>query len=421
MNGIIAVIPDAVERTAFAPTTTSTPPLYEPAPTRAVKESQVDIKLPIRVKRILILMSETGGGHRAAAEAIEEAFQYLYGNTVLITIVDAWKNHVGWPVNRVANTYGWLVNEALWLWKGLWLLDNKPHLVYNSLRLFFPLVAPGLLKLFKEQNPDVIVSVHPLLTQFPLMVLKWTKLDIPFVTVVTDMVSGYHTWYHPSTTLCLVPTELAREQALSLGMPEKKVEVVGQPVALKFAAGLGEKTCLRAKLGLKLDLPVVLLVGGGEGYGRLFEIARSIAQRQPQAQLLIVSGRNEALRRKLTAVDWEIPVTIYGFVTNMPELMGATDIFITKAGPGSISEAFIARLPLILYGYIPGQEDGNVRYVQEYNAGLYVPNPEAIADLLLEWLQPGNPVLSQMAGNAAKLAHPDAALTIARRIYELTL
>ncbi len=383
------------------------------------KIEEIGTALPGQAKRVLILMSETGGGHRAAAEAIQEGFGHLYGDAVTVTIVDAWKNHVAWPVNRVANTYGWLVNEALWLWKGVWLLKDQPRLVYQLLKLVYPMVAPGLLRLFRRQKPDIIVSVHPLLTQFPLMVLRLTRMRTPFVTVVTDMVTGYHTWYQARTTLCLVPTELAREQALSLGMPANKVEVVGQPVALKFAAGLGAKTYLRAKLGFNLDLPLILLVGGGEGYGRLEEIARCIAGRRPPAQLVVVTGRNKALREKLETTEWEIPTRIFGFVTNMPELMGATDIFITKAGPGSISEAFIAGLPLILYGYIPGQEEGNIHYVQESQAGVYIPEPEKIAELIAEWLQPGNPTLAEMAKNAKKLARPEAALLIARRIYEL--
>ncbi len=370
-------------------------------------------------KRVLILMSDTGGGHRAAAEAIQEGFDYLYGDTVSVTIVDAWKNHVAWPINRLGDTYSWLVSDALWLWKSFWWLEHQPNLVNTLLKSVYPLVAPGLRKLFKAQNPDIIVSVHPLITLYPLMVLRQAGMQVPFVTVVTDMVHGYHTWYQPQTTLCLVPTEPARTQALSFGMPTEKVKVVGQPVALKFARGIGEKTCLRRKLGLDLDRPAVLIAGGGEGYGSIFEIARCLARRIPLAQLIIVAGRNKSLRKKLEAIDWEIPTTIFGFVTNMPELMGAADVFITKAGPGSISEALITKLPLILYGYIPGQEEANVNYVEEHDAGLYVPNPEKIAALLSDWLRPGNPILTKMAHNAAKLAQPEATLTIVRYVYEL--
>lgn len=370
-------------------------------------------------KRVLILMSDTGGGHRAAAEAIQEGLKHLYDGTVSVAIVDAWANHVAWPVSKVGHCYSWIVNEAIWIWKAVWLLEKKPELVDVLLKSIYPLVGPGLLKLFQAQKPDVIVSVHPLITLLPRLVLERAGLDIPFVTVVTDMVNGYHTWYDPHTTLCLVPTDLARQQALGLGVPADKIEVVGQPVALRFAARAGEKSGLRRKLGLDLDRPVALLVGGGGGYGPIFEIARSIARRVNQAQLVVITGRNRPLKKRLEMVSWEIPTTILGFVDNMPEWMGAADVLLTKAGPGSIGEAFVAGLPLVLFKYIPGQEEGNVQYVVEHNAGVYAPDPDQIADLLLDRLHPDNPTLVHMAQQSARLARPEAALTIARRVYQL--
>jgi 1,2-diacylglycerol 3-beta-galactosyltransferase len=370
-------------------------------------------------KRVLILMSNTGGGHRAAAEAIQEALYHLYGRAVAVSIVDAWANHVAWPVSKLGGSYGWIVNEAIWLWKAFWLLEHQPELVDAFLKSTYPLVARGLLKLFRTQKPDIIVSVHPLLNLMPLLVLKRAKLDIPFVTVVTDMVKGYHTWFDRRVNLCLVPTDPMREQAVNLGLSADRVEVVGQPVALKFAAGVGDKIDLRRKLGLQLNRPTILLVGGGEGYGPVFEMARRIAQQVSQAQLVVITGRNASLKKNLEEVDWEIPVKILGFVENMPEWMGAADVLLTKAGPGSISEAFVAGLPLILFDFIPGQEEDNVSYVVEHNAGVYAPNPDRIGDLLQEWLRPDNPTLAQMARNAARLARPEAALTIARRVYAL--
>jgi 1,2-diacylglycerol 3-beta-galactosyltransferase len=125
------------------------------------------------------------------------------------------------------------------------------------------------------------------------------------------------------------------------------------------------------------------------------------------------------LKEKLEGVSWEIPTRIYGFVNNMPELMGAANILVTKAGPGTISEAFIANLPVILSGYIPGQETGNVTYVQEHRAGLLAEKPQEIANLVREWMEPDNPSLQEMARNAAALAKPEAALTIARKVCDL--
>ena len=126
-----------------------------------------------------------------------------------------------------------------------------------------------------------------------------------------------------------------------------------------------------------------------------------------------MTGRNATLQAELAAIHWEIPAHIYGFVDNMPELMHAADLLVTKAGPGTISEALIAGLPMILADFIPGQETGNVQFVEENGVGRYVPDAEAIADLVQEWCTPGQPTLATMASNAVRLARPRAALLIA--------
>jgi len=219
----------------------------------------------------------------------------------------------------------------------------------------------------------------------------------------------------------MVPTEPARLRALRYGMRPDRVEVVGQPVGLRFATGLGGKRHLRGKLGIDIDRPVILIVGGGEGVGPVYETARAIASSVPAAQLIIVAGRNAALQKQLKTTTWEIPTQIYGFATNMPELMGASDVLVTKAGPGTLSEAFIAGLPVIISGFIPGQEEGNVYYVLEHQAGVYAPDPAKIVFLIRKWLQPDDDSLSQMAANAAALARPEAAMIIAQRLHSLLI
>jgi 1,2-diacylglycerol 3-beta-galactosyltransferase len=373
-------------------------------------------------KKILILMSDTGGGHRASAEAIAEATAHLYGQEISVSIVDAWRNCAPWPINRVPNAYPWLVSDGLWLWNALWRSDDRtwpPRLMAPAAT---PLVSRSVTELFQAEEPDLVVSVHPIVNHIPLRVLrKALNTHVPYVIVVTDMVTAHPAWFCTGADYCMVPTEAARQRALRYGMAPEQLEVVGQPVGLRFATGVGEKLHLRRKLNLNLDRPAVLIVGGGEGMGPVYQTARAIASGVPMAQLLIVAGRNQALRRKLEARAWEIPTQVYGFVTNMPELMGASDVLITKAGPGTLSEAFITGLPVIISSYIPGQEAGNLRYVLEHQAGAYAPDPDQIASLIGAWLQPGNPTLNQMALNAAKLAQPEAALKIARRLHDLLL
>jgi 1,2-diacylglycerol 3-beta-galactosyltransferase len=373
-------------------------------------------------KKILILMSDTGGGHRASAEAIAEATAHLYGDEIRARIVDAWRGCSPWPLNRIPDTYPWLVSDGLWLWNALWRTDDKAWSPQVVSRVFTPLVRRSAIQLFRTEAPDLVVTVHPIINHIPLRVLRRAlRTDIPYVTVVTDMVTAHPTWFCPEADYCTVPTEAARQRALRYGMQPDRVEVVGQPVGLEFSAGVREKPCLRRKLGLDLDRPAVLIVGGGEGVGPVYETARAIATGVSNAQLIIVAGRNAALQRQLESTVWEIPTQVYGFATNMPELMGASDVLVTKAGPGTLGEAFIVGLPVIISGFIPGQEEGNVRYVLKHRAGAYAPDLTKIVSLLRKWLRPDVDTLIGMATNAAALARPQATLTIAQRLHSLLI
>jgi 1,2-diacylglycerol 3-beta-galactosyltransferase len=168
---------------------------------------------------------------------------------------------------------------------------------------------------------------------------------------------------------------------------------------------------------------LVLIVGGGEGMGPIERFARAIDAALPVTeladQLAVIAGRNTALRERLSSHSWRRPVRAEGFVNNMPDWLAAADVLVTKAGPGSITEGMLSGLPLLLMGKVPGQEDGNVKYVTSRGVGAWQPDPERAASLLCDWLTPGNPALAAMSFRARQLAMPDAASAIAEDILQI--
>lgn len=155
--------------------------------------------------------------------------------------------------------------------------------------------------------------------------------------------------------------------------------------------------------------------------GPLRAIARALDAAALPIQLALITGRNEKLRAQLRQDPWRVPVSIQGFVTNMPDWMRASDVVITKAGPGTIMETLAAGKPLILSGNLPGQEEGNVTFVEQNGVGILRTNPDAIARLVREWLEPNNHALAQMQTNAQRVARPDAAIEIVKLLDALPL
>jgi 1,2-diacylglycerol 3-beta-galactosyltransferase len=174
---------------------------------------------------------------------------------------------------------------------------------------------------------------------------------------------------------------------------------------------------MRQKLGWPQDRPILLLVGGGEGMGPMERVALNVDRFPLPVCLVVVCGRNQKLKHSLESRQWKQMVKVYGFVHDMPDFMQAADILITKAGPGTITEAINAGLPMLLYSRLPGQEDGNVSYVVSRGAGFWTPTDESLTQALQTWLE--NPESYQQAVQACRrIARPTAAMDIAKIIFD---
>jgi 1,2-diacylglycerol 3-beta-galactosyltransferase len=369
-------------------------------------------------KNIVILFSDAGGGHRSAGEAIIEALKARHGAQAQIKMVDGLKEYAPYPFNRLPGWYPFLSQHRR-VWKyGYQVTDGERRSRALTLATW-PYVRRAMRRIVADNPADIYVVVHWIFLTPLLQALGRPRP--PVITVVTDLISIHGYWCQPHVDLCIVPTELARDRVIRNGMPVEKLRVVGLPVASRFCLPPGDKTQARVKVGWGTQRPVVLVVGGGEGMGPLFEISQAISHSGLECELAVVAGRNQALRQQLEAAAWNVPAHSYGFVTNMPDLMRAADVIITKAGPGTICEAFNAGLPIILYDYLPGQETGNVSYVVDNGAGVWAANPQAVVAALRSWIGPNAPpgALAQAAGNAQKLARPQAAETIAKMIWEM--
>lgn len=365
-----------------------------------------------KLPHVLFLFSDTGGGHRSAAQAIIEALNIYFPDQVTTEMLDFFVEYAPPPFDMAVTTYAPMA-QVPDLWELGYKLSNGKYRSKLVQEVLWPYIRKAAERLVEEHPCDMFLSVHPIINTPILKTLG--ENHKPYLIVVTDMVTTHAFWYNAKATLTLVPTEEAKQRGLDIGMREEHFQVVGQPIADRFRRPPAQKEELREELGWHKDRLIVLMVGGGEGMGPIEETVHAVDQARLDLSMVIIAGRNEVLRNSLENADLQTDAIVYGFVDNMPELMNAADIILTKAGPGTISEAFTAGLPIILYSRMPGQEEGNVDYVVEKGAGVWAPYPEQVVTALRYWIDHPDE-RKKTARTSKKLARPDASRDIAQRI-----
>lgn len=378
--------------------------------------SSMSVRAP---KRFLFLFSDTGGGHRASAQAVKDEMTRLYSDTVAVEMVDVFVEMHRWPFDRFPAWYPVVTKYHGIPWYFGYHLSDAPPMVTALSRVAWLYAARPLCHLLQRYPTDVVVSFHGVPNYALALARRKLALSMPVAIVALDLVSVHAGWFAPGADVYIVPTERARARALRAGTPPERVGVVGMPTRRSFVEARSvSREEAREKLGLPQDKPIVLLVGGGEGMGPLIPVTRAIAAREPDAHLVVIAGRNRTLYDALRALDLPIPLQVEGFISNIAVWMRAADVLVTKAGPNTLAEAFIAGLPLVLYTALPGQEEGNVVHVVENHAGVWAPRPKAAADAVMGLL--ANPARrAAMAVHSQALARPHAAEDIAQRLWAL--
>ncbi|HEY4889307.1 MAG TPA: glycosyltransferase [Candidatus Dormibacteraeota bacterium] len=363
--------------------------------------------------KILILFSDTGGGHRAAARALTDALRLL-DPSCNITVADPLIGQGPTVVRRLASLYSPVIRRSRAAWGAVYHTSNTRPAFAAIRAVFGPGVRKSVLDLLRKHDPDIVLSVHPLLNHISHQAIRKSGRPRALMTVITDLVDFHRGWTFSQADLVIAPTELARKVALRRRVPADRVKLLGLPVDLRFRPPApGEKQALRRRFGLDERRFTVLVMGGAAGVGHLTQQVRTLAWEPYQWQLVVVAGRNEKLRRRLDELRYATPTLILGFVDYMPELMRACDMVVTKAGPGAIAEALATGLPLIITGFLPGQETPNVDYVVDSGFGAYAPKDSDLLDEV-RVLAEGGPTWHEMSRKAQELSHPYASSDIAR-------
>ncbi len=346
------------------------------------------------MKKIHIVYHDAGGGHRNAAIALQTVivqqkrnWQVELGQFQDITDrLDVLRKLTGIRIQQQYNILlqnGWTLGSAYLLR----ILQTTIRLVHK------PLVK--LLENYWRANPaDLLVSVIP---HFNRQICEsWTKVypERPFVTIITDLADfPPHFWIEPiKEQFVIAGTEKAAEQARTIGHDDSHVfQTSGMILRPDFYVEDNSNPVeLRRQMGLRPDEPTAMVLFGGHGSKVMLDITERLDAAGLPVQLILICGRNEKLAAKLRSRQWRMPVHIIGFTKEVHRLMRAADFLIGKPGPGSIAEAMVRKLPVLIEcnAWTMPQERYNAEWVKEKGAGIVLKSFKDVESGVRQMLEP---------------------------------
>ena len=346
------------------------------------------------MKKVHVVFHDAGGGHRNAAVALNTIAEQqqrpwdveLIQFQEITDRLDILRKLTG---IRIQEQYNVLLQNG-WTLGSVYLL----RLLQATIRLFHgPLVH--LLEDFWRQKPaDLLVSVIP---HFNREICEsWNNVypGRPFVTLITDLADfPPHFWIEPlKEQYVIAGTERAAMQARTLGHDDAHIfRTSGMILRPDFyAPDHLDPLAVRNELSLQPDLCTAIVLFGGHGSKVMYAIAERLNAEQMPLQLILICGRNEELAAKFRARTWRMPVTVVGFTKEIHKLMHAADFLIGKPGPGSIAEAMVRKLPVLIESnaWTLPQERYNAEWVVEKRVGIVLKSFRQVVQGVRQMLQP---------------------------------
>ena len=351
---------------------------------------------------INVITGQGGAGHYATYHAIKAiAEQRQLPWQFQVTDMDEIITKLS-QQNQVKNAYdvfGFSAHDLYnsmvkkgWTW--LWLVMMRLNKLL--VKLNYKMGVSLFEQIWREQQPDLIVSVMPLFNKAIWESIQKAKPGTPVVTILTDFADCPPAfWSEPETDNYLVcGTEKAVQQARLLGVKEDRiVKNSGLVIHPNFYKPVSwDRRSERQKLGLNPDCPTGLVMFGGNGSQVMLDIAKRLECFQDRLQLIFLCGRDRELASALRRSKSKQKRFVTTFTKDIPYYMRLADFFIGKPGNVSISEALVMKLPVITEGNALTmiQEKYCCESIKEKDVGIVVSNFREIKPAVVKLIQPEN-------------------------------
>ena len=368
-------------------------------PASGASEARISMALP---PKILILSLPHGAAHQRAAKALRQAFATLRPDA-RVEVIDTLQHCTAW-FRAYYNSYV----IPLAIWPGLWRwIENRQHQSEStSPGWVYRRGARPLFRYLRDFAPDVVIATEVGTCELAAMHKRESPAN--FLLVGIELMDFNRAWIQPEVDLILTTHVDLAAELVAEGASPGKVVTTGQPIDPLFAS-LPDRRTARDKLGIKPDAVQLLILFGGTGYGNPERILAEVAEVQRPHQIVLVTGRNQRLEKRLRQGFGSLPhVRVLGWVDNMQEWMVASDLMISKPGGGTLNEGFACGLPMLAFDPLPGNEERTCRWIERWGAGVWIKRTEDLAPRIQSLL--GDPAqLAALRHQAGALGRPHAA------------
>ena len=367
-------------------------------------------------KRLLIASMSVGGGHARAGASVAAAVRAL-APAWEVRSIDVRDYAAAWFRAAYVTGYLFIVRHVPWLWG---LLYRHPPRRGGTLppwliRLAFRRYA----RLVRDLRPDVILATQITASEATDALCARGLFRGVAATVVTDF-DAHPSFRAKHIDRFFVPDDDIRARFLAAGLPAERVEATGVPIDPAFERGPDVAAAV-ARLGLRPGVPRVLLMGGSLGLGPMDAAVRALLATGRPLDLLAVAGHNQRLRRRLEALrgDGAVRLHVFGFVSFVAELMAVADLFVSKPGGLSMTEAITAGVPVLAVDPLAGQEVANLRHLAAQGVVRALADGESLPGAVASLLDDPRG-RERLAAAARAYAHRGTAHRIAARLLELS-